>query len=104
MFILSRIDRMGVINLCTCMYTCTLPQKKWCVYTCTRTLYILYSHTLLVVCACACACRQSLSLTRALLHLSEQMHYFEVMSLLVTPLKHCPEVLFISIIESTVSY
>lgn len=66
----------------------------------TCTMY-MYKHTL--SCVCVCVCRQFLSLTRALLQLAEQMHYFDVMSLLATPLKHCPEVLFISIIESTVS-
>jgi CCR4-NOT transcription complex subunit 1 len=42
---------------------------------------------------------QFLCLTRALLHLSEQTHYSEVMTLMATPLKHCPEVLFLAIIE-----
>lgn len=48
-------------------------------------------------------CRQFLSMMRALLHLAEQMHYSEVMALLATPLKHCPEVLFLNLIECMVS-
>ena len=42
-------------------------------------------------------------MTQALLQLSEQTHYSEVMTLMATPLKHCPELLFLSVIESMVS-
>lgn len=56
------------------------------------------------VMSCVCVyCRQFLSMMRALLHLAEQMHYSEVMALLATPLKHCPEVLFLNLIECMVS-
>ena len=60
------------------------------------------------VCLClsvsVCVCRQYVCLTRALLHLSEQTHYSEVKTLMATPLKHCPEVLFLAVIECVVSH
>ncbi len=46
--------------------------------------------------------RRSLSLVESLLHLAEQGHYEEVMEMLKQPMKHCPEILFLSVIRTQV--
>jgi hypothetical protein len=46
---------------------------------------------------------RSLSLIETLLNLAEQGHYYEVLQLFKTPIRQCPEVFFLGLLQSKVT-
>ena len=48
--------------------------------------------------------RRSLSLIQALLNITEQGYYSDVMNIFYVPMRQCPELLFLGIISSTVRF
>ena len=48
-------------------------------------------------------CRKSLNLSETLLRLAEAGHYETVKSLFAFPLKHCPDVLLLALLQINVS-
>ena len=55
-----------------------------------------------VYCQCYYFSRRSLSLIETLLNLAEQGHHSEVIELFRTPVKHCPEVFFLGLLQCKV--
>ena len=63
-------------------------------YMCTSTVIAIFWRTLLF--------RRSLNLIETLLDLAEKGHYAEVMALFKVPMKQCPEVLFLGLLQCKV--
>ena len=54
--------------------------------------------------SCSSFLRRSLSLIQALLNITEQGYYSDVMNIFYVPMRQCPELLFLGIISSTVRF